>query len=177
MKWSELFTYDEATGNLIWKPRIGTPKQVNAFNKRFAGKVAGAMAYAPNGDPRGIVVRVRLNGRKDDFYAHRIISEMFDGPIPEGIQIDHADGNPFNNRRSNHRRATPTQNRHNMRITSRNSCGVKGVYYEKSRGLWVATLRSNGTIYRLGRFQTKGLAAVARAKAAIRYHGEFARFA
>lgn len=176
MNWSELFIYNDTTGDLIWKPRQGAPKLASAFNKRFAGKVAGVMAYADNGDPRGIVIRVRMNGKKNDYYAHRIISEMFDGDIPEGIQIDHADRNPFNNRRINLRRATMTQNRHNSRMTSRNTSGLKGVTFDKHRSLWVAEIRAFGKRHRLGRFHTKGLAAVARAKAAIRYHGEFARF-
>ena len=177
MNWNELFTYDEATGNLIWKPRTGTPKLVGAFNKRFAGKTAGVKAYSPNGDPRGISIRVRMDGTKQDYYAHRIISEMFDGPIPEGIQIDHVDRNAFNNKRSNHRRATSTQNKHNSRKTSRNRSGLKGVCYDQSRELWSAEIRAHGKRMHLGRYLTKGLAAVARAKAAIRYHGEFARFA
>lgn len=177
MNWHELFEYDEANGNLIWKPRTGTPKLVGAFNRRFAGMVAGAKAYAANGDPRGIIVRVRLNGSKMDYYAHRIISEMLDGPIPEGIQIDHADRNPFNNSRSNLRRATIAQNRHNSRRRQDCASRLKGVYWDKEKERWASEIRANGRRYHLGRFATKGLAAVARAKAAIKYHGYFARFA
>jgi hypothetical protein len=177
MNWHDYFTYEEASGNLIWKPRSGASKGDKTFNTKYAGAVAGSMGYTDTGIARGICVTVRSNGIKIQEYAHRIISEMFDGPIPEGIQIDHKDGNAFNNRRSNHRRATVTQNRHNMRITFRNNSGLKGVAFDKARGLWSAEIRANGVRRHLGRFQTKGLAAVARAKAAIRYHGDFARFA
>lgn len=177
MNWNELFDYDDVTGNLIWKPRSDTSKANRVFNTKFAGKIAGSKAYADNGDPRGISIGIRVDSGRVYEYAHRIISEMFDGPIPEGIQIDHADRNPFNNRRENHRRATIEQNRHNSRITARNKCGIKGVYLDAARGLWCAEIRSNGKRICLGRYATKGLAGVASAKAALRHHGEFARFA
>jgi hypothetical protein len=179
MNWNQLFSYDEATGSIIWKPRIGTPKMVAAFNRRFAGKIAGTKAYAKAGkagSPRGITVTVRGLGLRGE-YAHRIVWEMGNGPIPEGMVIDHINGNAFDNRLSNLRLATHAQNLQNMRTRPASKSQLKGVRFDKARGLWSAELRANGQRYRLGRFATKGLAAVARAKAAIRYHGEFARFA
>jgi hypothetical protein len=178
MTLTDLFTYDASTGHLQWSKREGPKKKVHVFNMRFAGKVAGVKAYATHDKSaaRGIVVRIR--GMKPmDQYAHRIIWEMVNGPIPEGYVIDHINGNAFDNRLSNLRIATQHQNLQNMKLTARSTCGVKGVSYDKARGLWAAEIRANGVRHRLGRFQTKGLAAVARAKAAIRFHGSFARFA
>lgn len=179
MNWNELFTYEEATGNLIWKMREGAPKMVNRFNKHFAGMSAGVKGYATKNktNPRGIVVRVRGHGKANDFYAHRIVWEMHNGVIPDGMVIDHINGNPFDNRMSNIRLATRAQNVQNMRVRPGCQSGLKGVYFDKHRQLWQADIIANGVRVRLGRYQTKGLAAVARAKAAIRYHGEFARFA
>ena len=179
MNWNELFTYDQATGNIIWKQRVGTAKMVNAFNRRFAGKIAGAKAYAKpgkSGRARGITLTVRGLGLRGE-YAHRIVWEMHNGPIPDGMVIDHINGDAFDNRLSNLRLATHAQNLQNMRTRPACKSRLKGVRFDASRGLWSAELRANGERYRLGRFATKGLAAVARAKAAIRYHGEFARFA
>lgn len=179
MNWTELFTYNEATGELTWKRREGTPKMVGNFNKSYAGKVAGTKAYSEackQGRPRGLTVTVRGLGLRGE-YAHRIVWEMHNGPIPKGMMIDHINGNPFDNRLSNLRLANYCQNIHNSSISKRNNSGIKGVHYDKARQLWCAEVRANGKKYRLGRFQTKGLAAVARAKAALRYHGEFVRFA
>jgi hypothetical protein len=178
MDYNEIFAYCPLTGNLTWKPRIGERKRVAKFNTVSAGTVAGSKAYATNNKskPRGIVVRVR-GAVPQDQYAHRMIWEMTNGPIPSGMVIDHINGNPFDNRLENLRLATHGQNLQNMRLRSRSKAGLKGVRYEASRNLWTAEIRANGVRYRLGRFQTKGLAAVARAKAALRYHGEFARFA
>lgn len=38
---------------------------------------------------------------KKHFLVHRAVWEAFNGPIPEGLDIDHIDGNPHNNALSN----------------------------------------------------------------------------
>lgn len=35
------------------------------------------------------VMRARINGARRMWYAHRVSYELFVGPIPEGLQIDH----------------------------------------------------------------------------------------
>jgi hypothetical protein len=178
MTLTDLFAYDPATGELRWKERQGTPKKVARFNRNSAGRIAGVKAYTGTDKktPRGIVIRVRGMASKDQ-YAHRIIWEMANGPIPDGYLIDHINGNAFDNRLSNLRLATHSQNLHNMKLRPTSASRLKGVRYEKGRNRWSAEIRANGVRHRLGYFQTKGLAAVARAKAAIRFHGSFARFA
>ena len=111
--------------------------------------------------------------------AHRIIWEMHYGPIPEGMHIDHRDGNPWNNRLENLRLATPSQNIMNASLSRSSKHGLKGVKMRKKKTCirWEAYIKVDGKEIGLGTHLTKGLAAVARAKAAIRYHGEFARIA
>ena len=98
---------------------------------------------------------------------------MNNGAIPEGIDIDHRDRNKANNRIANLRKATASQNLFNSPKRTRNTSGVKGVSLNRNK--WQARIMVNGVDIRLGRFVSKGMAAVAYAKAAIRYHGEFAR--
>jgi hypothetical protein len=43
---------------------------------------------------------------------HRIVTLAFLGPCPEGCQVAHNDGNPFNNKLSNLRYATVLENNH-----------------------------------------------------------------
>lgn len=43
---------------------------------------------------------------------HRIVAEAFLGPCPEGHQVAHNDGNPFNNKLANLRYATVLENNH-----------------------------------------------------------------
>ena len=74
-------------------------------------------------------------GRKGSFYlrytldgkhikAHRLVYICFNGPIPKDMQLDHYDGNSFNNYKKNIIAVTPEQNRmkkrsyrHYMQIT------------------------------------------------------------
>lgn len=177
MSFTELLQYNAQTGALTWKTRTGGKHEVSKFNRVNAGQEAGSRAFGKNGSPRGIVLRIM----QKDLYAHRVIWEMVNGPIPQGMVIDHIDRNPFNNSLSNLRLATRGQNNYNAckknGTLRRNTCGLKGVYMDKQRGLWCAEIRSNKKRIHLGRHQTRGLAAVAYAKAALRHHGAFSLFA
>lgn len=42
--------------------------------------------------------------------AHRVVWETFNGPIPQGMQINHKDGNKLNNRLTNLEICTPSEN-------------------------------------------------------------------
>lgn len=177
--YNQLFTYDHETGNLIWKPRPieHFPKgrwgsgqaTCDMWNTKYAGKVVGYCRGRRGGEthPGQVSVFGKLT------YPHRIVWEMLEGPIPTGMLIDHIDGNNLNNKRNNLRLATKNENARNCRMR-KHGYGVKGVTLRKD-GKWEAQITVNRINIRLGTFMTKGLAAVARAKAAIRYHGQFAR--
>ena len=144
--------------------------QMNAWNAHYANKVAGCENVRRGGQKH--CVSIRINAQL--YMAHRVVWEMFNGDIPEGMMIDHINGNPFDNRIENLRLATPAQNMHNGRIPKTNTTRLKGVY--RSGNGWMARIRANGENIYVGQYPTKGLAAVARAKAALRFHGEFARY-
>lgn len=75
---------------------------------------------------------------------HRIILPTEDGYVP-----DHIHGKTTNNdnRKSNLRIATDSQNHMNMRISSRNTSGVTGVSRHPSGG-WIAHIKSGNIIKR-----------------------------
>ena len=167
----ELLDYDPATGILTWLPRpreMFTQKDTFLrWNKCFAGTVAG------NERPRGISV-----GMLGTLYsAHRLIWLLVNGePVP--AEIDHIDGNPCNNLITNLRAATRSQNVANTRRRVDNISGIKGVRHSGSGGRvgFVARIKVDGETTYLGSFATLQEAARARREAAIRLHGEFARF-
>lgn len=100
---------------------------------------------------------------------------------PNGLDVDHRDGNGLNNRRhgqtGNLRVASPGQNNCNQRITPRNTSGFKGVYWRKDRAKWQAYIMLNGKQRHLGYFRCPTAAAIAYAKASRELHGEFGRIA
>ncbi len=83
---------------------------------------------------------------------HRVIYTMFHGPIPEGLQIDHIDGNKLNNHPENLRAVQPRQNAENQKISKNNTSGCTGVHYDRFRGKWKAVIMKNRKSIQLGRF-------------------------
>jgi hypothetical protein len=87
---------------------------------------------------------------------------------PEGLQVDHIDGDGLNNRRSNLRVATKQQNNWNVKRDGR----LKGVYPSGTR--WAARINLNGKEIHLGVHATIEEAAHVYDAAAIHYFGEYA---
>jgi len=164
--WKEMFEYNADTGGLIWRPRLG----LNDWNTRWAGKVAGSI-HKRRGKSACVQVRVADKVIK----AHRIIWEMNYGAIPGGFHIDHIDTNGTNNRLSNLRLATDSQNKFNVKKRRNNTSGFKGVTWNRRSCKWRAQIKAHGKAYNLGNHDSIGLAALAYAKAALRLHGKFAR--
>lgn len=103
-------------------------------------------------------------------YMHRVIMNT-----PDDMDVDHRDGNGLNNTRGNLRNCTNTQNQRNREKLSNNTSGYKGVTWNKEREKWVAQIKVNGKLIRLGRFSKIEDAAHAYDQAAKKYFGEFAR--
>lgn len=108
------------------------------------------------------------------YQSSRLAYLYMTGEWPENI-IDHIDGITDNDKWSNLRPATLSENQYNKVIPSHNKSGIKGVFWEKRSQRWVARIRKeNKTIYS-GYFQNKEDAIAARMKAEITYHGEYRR--
>lgn len=94
---------------------------------------------------------------------------------PEGMRPDHIDGNRLNNRRSNLRCATNTQNRVNSKLSRNNSHGFRGVVQDKRDGAWYAKIVIGGKARYFPRVDTPEEAARMYDAAAREAFGEFAR--
>lgn len=93
----------------------------------------------------------------------------------KGQTVDHKDGNGLNNRRSNLRICTRSQNCANAIIPKHNKSGFKGVSFHKQAGKWRASIKIKGKKIALGLFDSKLSAAVAYDQAAIEIFGEFSK--
>ena len=152
----KLFAYCPLSGRLVWRPA----------NRRMAGRLAGSITKGS----------VRVNCEGKTYGAHRIIWLLAYGTWPT-LSIDHINGNPADNRLSNLREATHSENVWNSRRRSSNSSGYKGVSFDKSSGKWQARIMRNYFRVHIGLFDSPQLAYEAYCAAANAMHGEFARVA
>ena len=134
--------------------------------------------YFARTDPRSKKIyaarSVRTGKSKSMFYMHREVLSLAHG---SPVQADHIE--PMlttDNRLANLRPATGSENNFNRRKQKRNTSGYKGVYWHAHSGLWHAVIVVNGKKISLGYYKTREGAACAYAEAALKYHGEFARF-
>jgi hypothetical protein len=93
---------------------------------------------------------------------------------PAGLVVDHIDGDPWNNLRSNLRVCTSAENSRNRRKHRTGRGEFKGVYQLPS-GRHQAAIGVNGKSIYLGSFDTAEEAARAYDRGAVEHHGEFAR--
>lgn len=99
---------------------------------------------------------------------HRFLNEY-----PNDMVIDHINLNKLDNRRSNLRICTYSQNNMNTKIKSSNTSGTKGVWWNAKREKWIAEIMIDNKKYYLGEFINKEEAIKTRKEAEIKYFGEF----
>ena len=90
---------------------------------------------------------------------------------PDGLDVDHIDGNTLNCCRSNLRSATRSQNNANGRKRAQTTSKFKGVHFHEQCRKWTAQIRKR----HLGLFRDEFDAATAYNFAATEDYGEFAR--
>jgi hypothetical protein len=106
---------------------------------------------------------------------HRFICGLVSGDPRE---VDHIDGNGLNNKRTNLRICSHSENSKNRKKNKNNSTGFKGVYKQKANQTkpYRGIVRFLGKRYRSKYFSTAEEAHAAYCEIAKRLQGEFARF-
>lgn len=156
-KLHELFDLDIETGVLRW--RVSPSPNVKV----------GAVGGWENG---GGYLCVDVN--RKSYRAHRIVFAMVNGRWPCG-DVDHKDGNRANNRPSNLREATRSENLRNQKIRPDNKSGFKGVSFYSKGKKWRSYCNVGRKQIHLGYFDSLSEAVEAARAGREKHHGEFAR--
>lgn len=106
-----------------------------------------------------------INGKR--VRMHRLLMDVKPGEI-----VDHINGDKLDNRRSNLRICSASQNSCNRGKTVKNKSGYKGVVL--NRGRYVVAIRLQGKAYSFCSYKTAKEAAHVYDQVAMQLHGEFA---
>jgi len=173
----ELLHYEPETGSFTWKAR--TPedfedgkkqsKEHNCaiWNGRYAGKPAGTV--------NKVIGYSTICVEHSYIYAHRLAWLYVHGSWPVD-QIDHINSLRHDNRLSNLREADRGQQEMNKPVSARNTSGFKGVSWTPREQKWRANIAADGKPLSLGYWDDPLKAWVAYSIAAMKLHGNFARF-
>lgn len=100
----------------------------------------------------------KVHGKWTALFIHRLLLK------PEkGLYVDHIDGNPLNNRRSNLRIVTHQQNHFNRKR-------ARGYHWDRKKQRYKAEIRINGKLIHLGSFNIEEEARAAYLAAKEKYH-------
>ncbi len=149
-------------GGLRWKVRTGH-------------HAAGTQAGNHNGSGYW-----QVTFREVRLLSSRVVWVLTHGQIPDGMQVDHKDGNRSNNHPGNLQLLSgATNGRGYNKLFSRNKSGYMGVSYASDRRKWHAGIKRDGRHITIGRFRTAIEAAKAYNDYAVRWaksRGETVRY-
>lgn len=159
--------YEALSAKLEYNPNDGSFVYNDNYNSvARKGKLAGSVNS--NGY---LQIGTRVKGIRKNLYGHRVAWFITYGNLPN--LIDHINNNPIDNRIENLRDSTNMQNQYNAGISSRNTSGFKGVYWNKGSKKWQARINVFGETVNLGFFKDIERAVNAYQTKAKELHGEF----
>lgn len=152
----DFLSYEAETGKIFW---VKSPNE-----KIKVGQVAGTT------DKKGYI---RVKVFKKSYLAHRLAWFLHYGEWPSRM-LDHKDQNPSNNKISNLRECSRSENGRNRQSKKNSSSGYLGVCWGKYQNKWLAQARFNGKLVYLGSFTEEVDAAKAYDNFAKQFFGVFA---
>lgn len=132
----KVLRYDPNTGFFTWKVTDRT---------KLDGECTGTKK--PSG-----YIQIRCNNIY--YYAHRLAWLYTYGVHPAG-ELDHINGVKHDNRITNLRVCTRSENMMNRKLQSNNTTGQAGIYYSKPMDKWCARVKIDGKYKYLGSYPTK----------------------
>jgi hypothetical protein len=161
----EVFDYKPRKGYFVWKI-----KKHGYAGMIYPGDVAGSK---PTGRPDD---RIGIGFEGFQYRAHILAYAFMNNKWPpKGKLVDHHDGNGANNKWTNLREVTRTQNRWNTtRIRKDNCSGKAGVSWNSFNQKWLSQIVVHGKCHENKLFTDKSKAIAHRLMLEKKYFGEYA---
>lgn len=161
----DTFDFDEATGAIKWKPRpcdqFSSVRAANSWNSRYAGKRCACL------DSHGYI-QIKL--RPFILRGHQVAWNWMTGEWPI-VDVDHINGDRFDNRWTNLRLATRSENNRNRHVARKTKLPI-GVTRHRC-GKYRAYLTIGGRQISFGYFDELAMAVASYNEKAPCYLGEF----
>ena len=145
--------YGEPTAGYIRK--CSSPEEAI---RTYVQQVGDCIEWTGYRDPNGyghIMAMRPETDKKTSWLTHRYAWTLANGPIPDGIELDHECHNPACLNLDHLRLATRKQNAENRSGAQANSTsGVRGVHWDSRRKAWRARVKHSGKTYCVGQFST-----------------------
>lgn len=155
-----------AKEKLDYNPETGIFTRKTNHGGRKKGSQAGTLTH--DGYIRIFVNRKAIMAHRLAWLLH--YDEMSD------MQIDHINAIKSDNRISNLRLCSHSQNQANKALQRNNKSGYKGVHWNKKARKWVSRICIDGKKVDLGFFDKPEEGSIVYNQAADKYFGEFARY-
>ena len=153
----QVLEYDPETGLWEWL-------RPNLMNKKPISKMAGTISV------HGYRI-ITYEGVK--YRASRLAWFYMTGEWPSQ-EMDHKDKDKANDKWINLREVSRSENGLNRYLQPNNTSGARGVHWDLDRGKWGASVKHDGNIHFVGRYDLLDEAIEARDAAAQDLHGDFA---
>jgi hypothetical protein len=152
----ELLEYRPDTGEFVWR--------TTTSNRAIAGEVAGHVTNCG-------YVRIALDGKR--YLRSHLVWLLHTRALPTR-RIDHKNRDRTDDRLSNLRLVSATQNLCNASKRSDNTSGVTGVGWSKQKQRWHARLKVDGRVVYSKFFSSLADAERAISSARVEIHGDYA---
>lgn len=150
----QVLRYDPSTGFFTWNDTPGN----NTRRNKPAGSIDDGY------------VKIMLD--RNTYRAHRLAFLYMTGEHPD-FEVDHINRIRSDNRWSNLRKATHSQNMQNKCAHRNNVSGIKGVNFRKDSGKYRVMIKIDGKLKSFGQYDDLELAELVSSEVRSKYHKEF----